>query len=99
MEREVKPYGPDDITYREFHISRSSVSYMAETDWTYSHDDYDGAEDANDDRCGFAPSLEAAKCDIDEWWFEQSLKAQTRRDLIDMHDKTIAMVKAVVGID
>lgn len=101
-EREVKPYGPHDIVYREFHIGRSSVSYMAATDWCYAHDDYDGAEDANDNRCGYAPSLEAAKSDIDEWWFDQGLarvKSATRQQFSDMHDKTMAMVKAVVGID
>jgi hypothetical protein len=98
-ERDVKPYGPDDIVYREFHIGRSMVSYMPATDWCYVHDDYDGADDANDDRCGHAPSVEAAKSEIDEWWFEQSLKAVRRRSLMDMHDKTIAMVKSVVGID
>jgi hypothetical protein len=102
MEREVKPYGPEDTVYREFHIGRSMVSYMPSTDWHYAHDDYDGAEDANDTRCGYAPSLEAAKSDIDEWWFDQELarvKAATRQRFADMHDETIAMVKAVVGID
>jgi hypothetical protein len=97
-EREVKPYGPDDIVYREFHIGRSMVSYMPETDWSYVHDDYDGVGDAFDDRCGHAPSIEAAKCDIDEWWFEQSLKA-IRRRFADLHDQTMAMVKSAVGID
>lgn len=35
-------------------------------DWTYSHDSFDGAPDANDNRYGYAPSLEQAKRDIDE---------------------------------
>ena len=98
-ERNIKPHGPDDIVYREFHIGRSMVSYMPETDWTYSHDDYDGATDANDTRCGHAPSIEAAKDEIDDWWFEQSLEAVRRRSIMDLHDKTVAMVKAVAGID
>lgn len=96
-ERNVKPYGPDDIVYREFHIGRSMVSYMPATDWTYSHDDYDGAPDANDTRCGHASSPEAAKDEIDDWWFDQSLKA-VKVSQAAFHDKTIAMVKSVVGV-
>ena len=34
-------------------------------DWQFWHDDYDGAEDANDNRCGSAASLEDAKLEID----------------------------------
>lgn len=36
-------------------------------DWTYVHDDYDGAEDSGDRRCGYAGSIEECKADIDEW--------------------------------
>jgi hypothetical protein len=88
--REVKPFGPDDIVYREFHISNDGFG------WSYSHDDYDGAPDANDNRCGHASSLQAAKAEIDEWWSEHPRAAG---ELMDMHDKTMAMVKSVVGID
>lgn len=35
-------------------------------DWGWAHEDYDGAEDANDHRCGYSRSLAAAKADIDE---------------------------------
>lgn len=35
-----------------------------ECDWQWVHEDYDGPED---NRCGHAPSLEAAKADIDFW--------------------------------
>jgi hypothetical protein len=35
-------------------------------DWQFWHDDFDGAPDANDSRCGSAGSLEAAKAEIDE---------------------------------
>jgi hypothetical protein len=91
--RDVKPFGTDDIVYREFHISNDGWG------WAYSHDDYDGAPDANDNRRGHAKTLPAAKAEIDEWWDEQADKAETRRQFADTHDKTIAMVKAVVGID
>jgi hypothetical protein len=35
-------------------------------DWHFYHDDYDGAEDAHDDRCGDGPSVEDCKRQIDE---------------------------------
>ncbi len=35
-------------------------------DWSWVHDEYDGAPDSGDDRCGTAASLEAAKRAIDE---------------------------------
>lgn len=35
--------------------------------WTYCHDDFDGAPDANDHRCGTAASVEACIAEIDEW--------------------------------
>jgi hypothetical protein len=34
--------------------------------WAYSHDDYDGAEDARDSRAGYAPSAAACMSEIDE---------------------------------
>ena len=43
-----------------------------ETQYAYSHDDYDGAEDANDSRCGHARSIEHAKQQIDEWEAEHA---------------------------
>jgi hypothetical protein len=45
-------------------------------DWHFWHDDYDGAptygdEGPADNRCGSAPSLEAAKAEIDLWYDEE----------------------------
>lgn len=34
-------------------------------DWQFWHDDYDGAPDANDNRCGSAATLDDAKMEID----------------------------------
>lgn len=34
-------------------------------DFQFWHDDYDGAPDANDNRCGTAATLDAAKAEID----------------------------------
>jgi hypothetical protein len=35
--------------------------------YAYVHDDYDGAKDARDSRCGHAHSVEEAKQEIDEY--------------------------------
>lgn len=35
-------------------------------EWAYSHDDYDGACDAGDSRCGHCVSIAVAKVEIDE---------------------------------
>lgn len=35
-------------------------------DWAYVHDDYDGAPDANDTRCGRAGSPEECLAEIEE---------------------------------
>lgn len=62
----------DNVTrYREFEIYPASVSYSKDTDWQWVHKDYDGAEDARDDRCGYGSSIEDCKLQIDEWWEEQ----------------------------
>lgn len=34
--------------------------------YEFVHDDYDGAPDANDNRCGHASSIEDAKAQIDD---------------------------------
>jgi hypothetical protein len=91
MEREVKPYGPGDTVYRQFHISIDGFGY------SYSHDDYDGSPDAYDNRCGHSATMADAMESIDEWWRDQADKFG--HDLTSDHDKTIAMVKSVVGID
>ena len=54
------------ITYRDFEISYDPPPIPARNcDWSYSHKDFDGPED---NRYGHAPSLEAAKAAIDDWW-------------------------------
>lgn len=34
--------------------------------YAYAHDDFDGADDANDSRYGYADTVEACKAEIDE---------------------------------
>lgn len=52
-------------TYRGYQISPSLVSYMPASDWCFAHEDYDGAPDGNDTRCGYAASPEACREEID----------------------------------
>ena len=35
-------------------------------DWDFVHDDFDGADDSTDNRCGAAESVEACKAEIRE---------------------------------
>ncbi len=71
-------------------------------DWQFCHEDYDGAPNETggppaDHRSGFAPTLEDAKCLIDEMIDDEEL--HTRNDLIgeieaalrDTDDKTLAL--------
>lgn len=53
--------------YGDWHIAPATVSYMASTDWAFWHDDYDGAPDGNDHRCGHGASIEHCKSQIDEY--------------------------------
>lgn len=68
------------VKYREFEISPSLVSYAPEHDWSYSHQDFDGAPDANDNRCGHAGSVEEAMAEIDEWHEENATSPSARKD-------------------
>lgn len=57
----------DPILYGDWRIYEND--FRAHHDWRtvrwlYVHDDYDGPED---DRSGFAASIEACKAEIDEW--------------------------------
>jgi hypothetical protein len=54
-------------TYRGWHIEFNPPPIPSRNcDWQFWHDDFDGAEDSGDNRCGSAESLEAAKAEIDE---------------------------------
>lgn len=55
------------IDYRGYHIRFDPPPIPVRSfDWSWVHDDYDGAPDGNDNRCGASASLEQAKADIDE---------------------------------
>ena len=54
--------------YRNWHIYYDPPPIPTrKCDWHFYHDDFDGAEDSHDDRCGDAGSLEAARRAIDEY--------------------------------
>lgn len=50
----------DEIIYREYHLHRDH------TQWHYVHQDYDGAPDSCDNRCGARAYLEDVLDEIDE---------------------------------
>ena len=49
---------------------RIYVSWSEFVNYEYVHDDYDGAEDSRDNRCGYGKSIEACKAEIDERFYE-----------------------------
>ena len=60
--------------YRDWHIDFDPPPIPTRNcDWQFWHDDFDGAEDANDNRCGYAASLEEAKAEIDLWYDEREM--------------------------
>lgn len=69
---EVLSKADEPETYRDFRIYYEPPPIpVRDCDWHWVHEDYDGAEDANDNRYGHASSLEAAKSAIDEWHFDR----------------------------
>jgi hypothetical protein len=62
------PSRPHDVEYRGYRIYRDPkpVPPHIAGDWSFVHEDYDGAPDSNDNRCGFAQSVADAKSQIDE---------------------------------
>lgn len=66
----TKPEAEPSGAYRGFRIDYAPPPIPTrECDWQWVHDDYDGPED---NRCGHAPSLAAAKSDIDFWHEENT---------------------------
>lgn len=57
-------YNP--IWYGKYRIYLSDMYNVHGYQFDWSHDDYDGAFDANDNRCGVAETVEDAKQQIDE---------------------------------
>jgi hypothetical protein len=53
------------LIYRDFLIRPATVSFTRETNWLFVHRNYDGAPDANDDRCGFGETARACMIEID----------------------------------
>lgn len=59
-------------TYRNYHIRYDPPPVPSRAfDWSWHHDDYDGAPDSNDNRCGHSRTLNEAKAAIDAQLDEQ----------------------------
>lgn len=56
------------IWYGKWRIYLSSYAMADGYKYVFCHDDYDGAEDANDNRHDHATSIEHAKQLIDDWY-------------------------------
>lgn len=54
------------IWYKKYKIYLSHIGIVENFEYEFVHDDYDGAEDANDHRYGYATSVDDAKAQIDE---------------------------------
>lgn len=54
------------IWHKGYRIYLSDLYEVHGFQYDYVHDDYDGAEDAGDNRCGQANTVEEAKAEIDE---------------------------------
>ena len=53
------------IWYRKFRIYLADHCFV---NWEYVHDDYDGAPDAEDNRCGHGHTVAECIDEIDERW-------------------------------
>lgn len=61
---EAAPVSESDSTYGDWTIY-SSRPPVPGVNFEFAHKDYDGAEDAGDNRCGFASTIEDARLQID----------------------------------
>ena len=62
----------NSIIYKEkWRIYLNPCNIHHSVDFCYVHDDYDGACDAGDRRCGACESVEACKQEIDERFYNE----------------------------
>lgn len=54
------------IWYGRYRIYLNDCNIDPQCDYVFVHDDYDGADDANDSRSGFGPTVDDCKNQIDE---------------------------------
>jgi hypothetical protein len=55
------------IWHGKWRIYVSDDPFLGPCKYEYVHDDYDGADDANDNRAGYARTVDEAKQQIDEY--------------------------------
>lgn len=54
------------VWYGEWRIYHNNAAMGRSSTFAFCHDDYDGAEDANDNRCGYGASIEDCINEIEE---------------------------------
>lgn len=60
-------FSKETVLYKGYKISYNPKPIPTDQmDWDFVHDDFDGAPDSNDRRCGSAASVEACKGEIDD---------------------------------
>lgn len=65
--------------YRDFNIEYNPPPIpIRVADWQYSHVGYDGPED---NRCGFGPTVESVKRDIDNYYMEKDYETLETKGL------------------
>lgn len=52
--------------YRGYHVGPAAYSPAPQFDWEFHHEDYDGAPDGNDNRCGRGASAADCMSQIDD---------------------------------
>lgn len=52
--------------YRGYHVGPAAYSPAAQFDWEFAHEDFDGAPDGNDNRCGRGASASDCMAQIDD---------------------------------
>lgn len=70
-----RPGYSNPVWYRGFRIYYAP--FVMGHDWSYQHDDYDGAEDAGDNRAGTEADLEACKDAIDDRFFDDEPEGES----------------------
>lgn len=73
------------ITYRGYRISEND--FRAHPDWRkvrwcFVHEDFDGADDGNDHRCGYEASIEACLAEIDMREDEEAEPVEAVRQML-----------------
>lgn len=73
------------IWYGKWRIFVGEPQYGKQFAYQYLHDDFDGAEDANDYRCGHAATVDECRAEIDDYELEHPTATRPKPALMDEH--------------